>query len=433
MAQKFFDIFPPDKSADRKDKRLDEIKEEPAFEKPQEEIRPVEKKAAVLKRAPKRGLLFKIVVPLAVLILAAIFIPSLFSKTEIMIWPKIESLALEEKFTVDANQTTDLAAKVFSARVFEEEKSVSQEFSATGKVLKEDKATGIIQVYNAHSAISQVLVVSTRFVSSDGKVFKTLRKITVPGATYDKGKLVPGSTSVEVQAAQAGEEYNINPSTFSIPGFAGTSKYTTFYGKTFSPMAGGFRREVSQVSQNDLDQARGALIERAKGESKDSLRNTNSADFVLLDDALSQEIIESTSSPKAGSAADSFVYQVKVKSRWIGFEKNEVKSFVEEAIGSEKKLLQDSLAVDYSLEAIDKGAGEMTVDLNIRAEIYSDPDVEEIKSELLGKPIGDVDSFLAGYPYLEKVKVKSSFWKRRIPTDPQKVIIKVNIGPALTR
>lgn len=445
MPQKFFDILPPSKSARSKSGESKAVKEiKPVFEDektlPQasefEEVRPLERKVAApkVKRMPKKTLLRAFALVLFVLVLGGVLALLRLSKTEIGIWPKMESLALEGEFTVDVSrQKADLAAKAFPGRALAEEKSTSQEFPATGKAIREDKATGVIQIYNAYSGLPQVLAVSTRFVSADGKVFKTLRKVTVPGATYDKGKLVPSSVSVEIQAAQAGEEYNINPSTFSIPGFAGTPKYTAFYGKTFSATTGGFKGESKQVTQNDLDNARAVLAGKIRGESKDNLRAQNETDFVLLDDALSQETIESISSQKAGAIADSFTYQVKVKSSWISFRKDEVKNFVEKTINLEKKLLEESLSVSYLLKTVDKETGVMVVNLNVRAQIYSDPKVDEIKGELLGRPLKEVNSFLGGYPEIEKVKVKSPFWRVRIPTDSQRVIIKVNIEPAVSQ
>jgi len=98
----------------------------------------------------------------------------------------------------------------------------------------EYKATGIITIYNTYSSSPQTLVKTTRFVSEGGKLFRTTKTIVVPGADASSGKIVPGSTTVEVIASEPGNEYNIGPSTFSIPGFKGTPKYLAFYGESFS-------------------------------------------------------------------------------------------------------------------------------------------------------------------------------------------------------
>jgi len=431
MAQKFFDIFPPKKKTTPPRASLKGAEPKPVFRAEEpiliiEENREYEKD----KKTKPRKLFLKILVFcfLTLLIFSGIFIFSLFSKTQVEIWPKIEDLALKEKITVDIKKDRmDFVAKIIPGEFFEEERSSSQDFSSSGKALKEEKAKGVIQIYNAFSASPQVLAVSTRFVSADGKLFKALRRVVVPGATYDKGKLVPNSISVEVQAVEAGESYNIGPSAFSIPGFAGTPKYTAFYGKSFSPMTGGLRGEVSQVTQNDLDQAKNSLTGDLKQKSKEFLKNKNSPNFVLLNEALSQEITDSKSSQNAGASVANFTYQAKVKSKWLGFKKEDIKNFVETAIGVQKKLKEESLEVSYSFESIDKESGKMVLTVEIKAKIYPNIDLVELKKSLLGKSFNETKLFLENQPGITKIKVKSPFWKRKIPADVQKVEIRLNV------
>jgi hypothetical protein len=251
--------------------------------------------------------------------------------------------------------------------------------------------------------------------------------VVVPGVTYDKGKLVPNSISVEVQAAEAGEGYNIGASTFSIPGFAGTAKYTAFYGKSFSPMTGGFKGEVSQVTQNDLDQAQNVLAADSKQKSKDSIKSKNSQDSVLLNEALSQEITESRPSQNVGAQAGNFTYYVKVLSKWLVFKTDDVKNFVEAAVAPQKKIKDKSLETTYSFESIDKDSGKMVLNVEVKAKIYPNIDLSELKKSLLGKSFSETKLFLENQPEITKIKVKSPFWKRKIPMNMQKVEIKLNV------
>ncbi len=368
MPKKFFDIIPPQKievkiikeAGPKKEnlikkqviKSLSETKKEKA-EKLVPEVRRDNKKTE-RKPVPIKFLFKGIICRVVFFIIVFVACYSIFSKVEIEIWPKTEDLNLKETITVDSRASQpDFSAKTIPGKVLTDQRTASQEFSATGKVLKEEKAKGIIRVYNAYSSSSQPLLASTRFVSTDGKLFKSIKREVIPGATYEKGKLVPSYLDIEVQAAGGGEEYNIGPSTFSIPGFVGTSKYTAFYGKSLSPMKGGFKGEVPQVTSMDLIKAKESVANKLKKESQDSLKAQVQADFILLEETISQEIVREEPSVKAGSEAGSFSFQVEIKSEVIAFKKADIDSFAKNLINSnipkDKKFQESKLQINFSI------------------------------------------------------------------------------------
>lgn len=411
MGKKFFDIIPPKEISFSRS------------QKQEEKIRPVQKK----KRFFLKSLVFCFVLLILVIISGLFF----FSKIEVEIWPETEILILEENLVIDLNvEISDFDGKIIQGKVFSNEKSASQEFFASGKVLKEEKATGVIRIYNAHSTSARTLVPS-RFVSADGKLFWSLKKIVIPGARYEKGKLVPGEIDVEVQAAEPGEDYNIGPSTFALPALAGSSLYTTIYGRSFSDMSEGFIGEVSQISQEDLERAEIALTEELKKQSREFFKTTVSKDFVLLDETISQEIIEVNSSLEAGTEAESFVFQVKIKSEGVGFKRSDLENFAKNCINSNMSegtiLQEESLEINYFLleQKIDEEA-KVVLSLEIKAKVYSDIDLDELKKALLGKSLKEARIFLENLPGVTKVELKSwPFLKNKIPEDIKEVEVRL--------
>jgi len=412
MGKKFFDIIPPKQKQDQ-DQGTEFLDERSSV--------PLEK----IKK--KRFFLKSLVFCFVLLILVIISGFFLFPKVEVKIWPETEILLLEENLVIDLNvEIRDFDEKIIPGKVFSSEKSVSQEFSASGKVLKEQKATGVIRVYNAHSTSSRTLVPS-RFVSADGKLFWSLKKIVIPGGRYEKGKFVPGEIDVEVQAAEPGEDYNIGPSTFALPALAGSSLYTTIYGRSFSDMSNGFIGEVSQISQGDLERAEIVLTEKLKKQSKEFFKTTVPKEFVLLDETISQEIIESNSSLEAEIEAESFVFQVKIKSEGIGFKRSDLENFAKNCINlniSKGTIFQEeSLEINYSFseEKIDEEA-KVVLNLDIKSKVYSDIDLDKLKKALLGKSLKEARIFLENLPGVTKVELKSwPFLKNKIPEDMKEV------------
>jgi len=424
MPKKFFDIIPPEKTnyspVSLGEKKL---KKKDVFS-----LRS-KKKEKGSRRIFLKGLFFLLIL----LILVGGFGFIFFSKVKIEIWPETDILNLEEMINVDLSaEELNFETRTISGEFFSEQKSASQSFSASGKTLKEEKAAGVIRVYNAYSTSSQALLPHTRFVSTDGKLFRSIKKEVISGGKYKEGKFVPGFTDIEVQAAEPGGDYNIGPSTFSIPGFVGTAKYTDFYGESFEPMTGGFKGEVSQVTQEDLERAEEVLVEKVKKESKDFLRTVTPEDFILLNEAISQEIVETNSSAEVGDRAESFDFQVKIRSNGIGFRKSDIESIARNLISlniSEGKVIyEESLKIDYLLESADLDSGKISLNLKIRTKVYSDINLVELKNALMGKSQEETKLFLENLPQIVKIEIKSwPFLKRKIPEDINKVELMLRV------
>jgi hypothetical protein len=421
MNKKFFDIFPPKPKTSPSPPQKEEPL--PSFE---------ETKAPPIKRKKTLKLLIGL---LGLLIMVGIFFNFLLSRVEIVIWPETETLNFKEKVTVDSKiGQLDLAGKTIPGKIFEDQKSASQQFSASGKTLKKTKAKGIIRVYNNYSTSPQILVKGTRFISDTGKLFRSTERVTIPGGSYEKSKLVPGYLDIEVEAAEAGPDYNIGPSTFSIPGFAGTPKYTAFYGKSFSPMEGGFLGEVSQILEKDLEEAKKVLTDRVKKESQEAIKNMASEDFVLLDEGISQEIIDASSLYPAGAEVEKFDFQVKIKSTAIGFKKSELENFVKEFIKlnapADKRVQPESIKISYSPESINIKEGKINLNLDFSGKVFAEIDEISLKKSLAGKSLKEIQILLEEFPKIIKAQVKVfPFWLKKVPQQPEKIKIKLKIDP----
>lgn len=356
----------------------------------------------------------------------------LLARTEIQIWPETQTLGSKEKITVNtAPSTVSVSAKSIPGKIFEEEKTVSQEFLATGKVTKGEKAQGKIVVYNNYSTAAQVLVANTRFISSDGKLFRTVEKVTIPGGTLSGGKLQPGSLEIKVVADQAGEDYNIGATTFSIPGFVGTPKYTAFYGKSFEKMTGGSIGEVPQVTKEDLDKAKKALTDRVLEEGEASLKVKIPSDYILLDGAITSEIISATSSAIVGKESKNFTYQAKAKLKAVVFKESDFKNFLMEIAVSKKpdgqKIQEESLkSGSITVDSIDINAGKISLSFDMSAKTYSDINEEQLREALNGKPIEEAQQIMSNQEGIVKAQIKSwPFWISRMPEDAEEVKIEL--------
>ncbi len=155
----------------------------------------------------------------------------------------------------------------------------------TGVKVISKSATGIATIYNSYSSAPQNLVSGTRLETKDGKIYKIEKPVIVPGTTVVGGKVIPGSINISVRASSSGANYNIPPSDFTIPGFAGNPKYLKIYAKSKEDITGGFSGEIKTVTQSDLQEARSKL-KNAIGQklTKDAFTQVPKG-FLLYEDA----------------------------------------------------------------------------------------------------------------------------------------------------
>ena len=406
MAKKVWDIIPP-KDFKKADNFSNVDQEEKKTKQP-------------ISRGFRWGLFL-----LFTILFFGLFITFRMSKSKINIWPVTKTLDLNSSFRVVVDAfNVDYSEGVIPGCVFEEEKLVSEDFPSTGSVFQ--KAEGVIRLYNAYTTMSETWLAGTRFVSEDGKFFKSKEGISVPGAEIQNGEKIPSYVDVPVIAAEAGEEYNIDPSSFSIYVYRGTDKYTKFYGKSFEEMQGGGK--LAQITENDLESAKNVLIEKTKRETEESLQDKITNDFVVIDDVFNTIILESFSSKEAGDVLDSFSFTVRGKSTTISFKTDDVKDLIENFILSqipeEDTLFSKDLDINYQLDDINWDDGELIVNFDIVFETYLEINLDFLKEELKGKSLVETKFLLENQPEIITTGINVwPFWVKNIPNDKSRIEI----------
>jgi hypothetical protein len=254
--------------------------------------------------------------------------------------------------------------------------------------------------------------------------FRSTKPVVIPAKGY---------IDIQVKADRPGEEYNIEPATFSLPGLAGLPQYYSVYGKSSSAMTGGFKGEAPQIKQEDPDEAKKILLEEAGKQIKDDLANKIPENSILLDEATFQEIITASSSAPVGAEVNSFIFDLKIKIKTIVFTRSDLDDFAEGFVNSRpqkagKKIQPESLNVGYSPESVDKNAGKIVLNLKISAKIYSDVDLTNLKRSLLEKSLNEARLLLENQPQITKVQIKAfPFWLKKIPSKESKIEITLNL------
>jgi hypothetical protein len=354
-------------------------------------------------------------------------------KAEIAIWPKTELLSTNNKITADTSVAqVDLENKKIPLELFKIEKDLWQDFPSTGIAQSSGKASGTIKIYNRLNPSSAFTLKSgTHFLSDSGKYFVTSMSVTIPASTFKNGKITPGSISVKVTAEEAGKDYNIEASKFSIPKLVGTNYYYSIDAESTNPMTGGYSSDVKQVTESDLNNAKNELSKKVLSEVALSLREKISSDYVLFDNAISSIVTETFTPVKVGATVENFSYQVKVKAAALAFKRQDIEKFAKEsilALAFEKSILEKSFKLDFTPDSVDLNSGTMILNLDSSSKVYQSINTNDFISLLMQKNKLEVKDIIINRLVNQTERLDVTFWPfwtKKVPTNKDKIKIEL--------
>ena len=330
-----------------------------------------------------------------------------FASAAIEVQPESRELEIRTKITEEA----------IPIQIFRVTREALNLFEATGKEDRAVKARGIIRVYNEYSDSVQTLVPNTRFISKEGKLFRSIHRLSIPGKGY---------ADVEVVAAEAGEEYNIGPSNFSLPGLAGSALYTSVYGTSAESMTGGSVQTVSIVTKEDIAAAQEKLVAFLSEKAKEELLKQIPEDIILLPESLAVEVLDNFSLIKEGSELDKFSYTVKVQASAFGIPEiaSEIfaRKLLSDEMNDEERIDNLSFLVAYQVESSSEKTESISLTANISSRVYHVLDLVELRLRLKGASLDRAAALLSEYPHLVSAQVSLwPFWMNTIPEDIEKI------------
>lgn len=413
MSKKFYDIFPPN----LKVRSNDSVAERSVIDN--------RKKITETKKNK-----IKIISVFLIIFLVFIF-NTFFLKVLIQVWPETDLVEYSDSFVVKLDSLYyDVNEKFIPGELIVVEKEESREFDSSGKEIQEKRAEGFLKVYNNYSENSQTLIAETRFISSDGYLFRAVDRVVVPGTTIVQGKTVPGEASVLVRAVEPGEEYNIEKkSNFSIPGLQGTAMYTSIYAENQEPISGGYIGELPKITEQDVESAREVLLSSLLEKSKEEFTKNNPESF-YLEESIILNVVEEFVQPESGENYKSFNYRLKTEVLFHSVKKNIFKEYLEKTIlleaeekgfkdqfNSELKVWDESLIYEYEITNKDLNNNLIELSLKLSAVVYPDLTLVLSKDRMSQVDIDKYIPILEGYNQINKVEIsRSPSWIKKFPS-----------------
>lgn len=177
---------------------------------------------------------------------------------------------------------------------------------------------GTVTLINTGST-SQVLVKTTRLLTSENILFRIDADVTVPAG---------GQVDVPAYADAPGASGDIGPTRFTIPGLS-VALQKVIYAENASPFVGG-RVSVSAVSQSDIDRAIAELRTVLEQDGMSMLRTE--AGSGLSGESFTSTIIEQVVSVEAGAEASTFDVTLTLEETGVFFDLEAVKQIAEQEL-----------------------------------------------------------------------------------------------------
>lgn len=365
---------------------------------------------------------------LVCVIILIVIIGSFFEGATVTIVPRHALVSLENTLTVGS--TGD------SAVIPYDEVSISledtREVPATGEERVEQAASGRIVVYNDYDAESLRLIKNTRFETPEGLIYRIRDSIVIPGQKKDaNGNTVPGSIEIEVFADSPGETYNIGLTDFTVPGLkeGNDPHFEKVYGRSKTPMEGGFVGTVKTASNDDTTTARTELKDALTAKSQGALEASLPDGYMVLPETLTTSFEDLPNADGAETGTVSI--RMKATVRGIAIDSHILAESAAKIripdYGGEPIRFLDTRGLTLSAEnplSISELPDTFPVTISGSGTLVWVIVADTLRESLIGIPRSDAQDVFARNPAIQNADLRiSPVWRRSLPDDPETIKI----------
>lgn len=363
---------------------------------------------------------YRTLIAIAAVIIVSIGALFYFSSAKVEVTPNTVSAAVQGSFTASQG-TGELPFQVITAQ-----KIATQSVKGSGTKTVNTSASGTLTIYNAQSK-AQTLITNTRFATASGLVFRIHTAVTVPGGSVSK----PGSISAKVYADKAGDSYNVGPTSFTIPGFAGTPQEKLVYARSSGAMVGGASGSIPVVDAALEAQTRKALVTALASDLETSIKTQIPEGYVLLPGAATTTYQELTSAPSGTASMVDVKEQGTITA--VVFPNAALAKAIAGSVsglGYQGEPLTLAPASNLQLATVsnitDSRASSFPFTLAGTASLVYTVDPARIAAAVSGKTRPAAEVALTNYPEVKRaVIVLRPFWRQTFPEDPAAIKVVV--------
>ncbi len=338
-----------------------------------------------------------------------------FSGAKVVVSPVMSPATVATDLTAYSDKG-DLTFQIITV-----EKTATADIKASGVTNVSDAAHGSITIHNAQST-KQQLIKNTRFQTADGMTFRIHDSIVVPAG---------GDITVDVFADEAGDKYNVGPTTFTIPGLKGSPAYALVTAKSVDAMSGGFVGQRASAPQDVKDKTYATMQGQLTTELQKDLAAKVPEGYVLIQGGSYPTY---TPGPDAAKGADTVTLSEKGSIQAVVFPEGALaRAIAFKSIGtydgSDVTFASvDGLTLKPALPSLAPDATEYTFNVVGNTTVVWHIDSDKIAGAVAGKTRESAEIALKSFLEVEKATlVLRPFWSHSFPSDPKKIQVVVQM------
>lgn len=362
----------------------------------------------------------------ASLIIVAVLLLMALRSTSVSVIPKTHAVVFDQSSEFTAYPAVAASSGTLPYTIQAVDIEDSGVVPSTGTVRADEKASGLITVFNDYSSAPVKLIKNTRFATPEGLIYRAPADIVVPG----KSGTSAGKISVTVVADQPGAQYNVGPiAKFTLPGLKGGDMYAKVYASSDAAFAGGFSGERPGVAQSDMDKTLADIRSRLEGKARDAVRGVQTDSDVVFTDLVQIQYVDQPSTPEAGGKV-----RIHQKAHVVipVFPASDLAKAVARAVSSASDdarvtlLGGEGYGAHIQSSTSTLGTDAMTFTLLGQATIVWDIDTAALAAALAGRDQDAFESIVTGFPGIQEAHARiEPFWSRSFPKDPGDIKIRV--------
>ncbi|HEU4715891.1 MAG TPA: hypothetical protein VFS14_03620 [Candidatus Saccharimonadales bacterium] len=357
------------------------------------------------------------------LIWAIFFAPS----ATVIITARTTDSSANAKVTLGDSVSTSMSDSSIKTLTETVKKDASVNITPTGTKEVGEKAKGTMEITRTSVSNQTMTVPAGTSFSSSGRTFVSTESATLSGTTVGPNGIVQDSATVNVQATEIGDEYNLSSRSYNsnVSGIDAEG----------SDMSGGSSKKVKVVSEEDAQKAMDELEQQSSDDIKSDLKDKFNDTYIVLDTSFKTDKGNPEVKPGVGQeVTGTATLSASVTYSLSGVAKADVGKFLDDYFKDQIKGLDDRRIYDNGADKAsftditpaDKG---FTANLVATAKIGPKIEDENVKEQAKGKRYGEIQSSIEAIQGVDNVDVKFwPFWVSTAPNDTKKIKVEFNLN-----
>jgi len=370
----------------------------------------------IKEKSSLKKILVALILLIVLILVGASVLGRIVTKAEVII--EVNAKPQESAFnaSVSTNGITDVSKQQLSGDEIDARSSGNQKAVTTGTKKVGNKTKGQVNVRN-WTKDPKTFNSGTEILTGDGLKFTLDSDVNIASRSAS-----PAVSQVDVTAEDVGTKYNLGANTnFNIVGFD-----STFYDAVNeSAFSGGDEKQISVVSQDDMDKLSKALLESLSSKAKDDLKS-KVAGKKIADDAITIQVTKKQFDKNVDEEASLVNLDMEVTASTIAYDENTLKESLSQLAAKDAPENLESKPQNIEILTISAKGTKNGLSLfgKFRANLTPKFDEDQLKAKIAAKSQKEVRAIIKEIPEVLDVDIKLSpntFLFSSLPKDKAKI------------